>query len=50
LNVGKLVKYTNQVSPLLTGIDNNPIAGIMGLMGLGLLSLLMRRKVTQSQK
>ncbi|MGK7956564.1 MAG: CPBP family intramembrane glutamic endopeptidase, partial [Crocosphaera sp.] len=41
LNVGKLVKYTNQVSPLLTGIDNNPIAGIMGLMGLGLLSLLM---------
>lgn len=44
LNVGKLVHYTDQVSPLLTGIDNNPLAGIMGLIGLGLLSLLMKRK------
>nr|WP_232826127.1 CPBP family intramembrane glutamic endopeptidase [Cyanothece sp. BG0011] len=44
LNVGELVHYTDQVSPLLTGIDNNPLAGIMGLIGLGLLSLLMKRK------
>ncbi|EAZ91961.1 CPBP family intramembrane glutamic endopeptidase [Crocosphaera chwakensis] len=40
LNVGDLVNYTNKVSPLITGIDNNPIAGIMGLIGLGMLSLL----------
>ncbi len=44
LNVGNLVNYTNKVSPVITGIDNNPIAGIMGLFGLGLLSILMRRK------
>ncbi|MDJ0730206.1 MAG: type II CAAX endopeptidase family protein [Crocosphaera sp.] len=44
INVGQLINYTNTVSPLFTGIDNNPIAGIMGLTGLGLLSVLMRRK------
>ena len=42
INVGKIIDYTGQVSPLVTGIDNNPLAGIMGLIGLGLLSLLMR--------
>ena len=47
INVGKIVDYTGQVSTLVTGIDNNPLAGIMGLIGLGLLSLLMRRKKDQ---
>ena len=47
INVGKIIDYTGQVSPLVTGIDNNPLAGIMGLIGLGLLSLLMRRKKDQ---
>ncbi|MEL4897954.1 CPBP family intramembrane glutamic endopeptidase [Crocosphaera sp. Alani8] len=41
INVGNIVDYTGQVSTLVTGIDNNPLAGIMGLIGLGLLSLLM---------
>lgn len=49
LNVGKLVNYTNKVSPLITGIDNNPIAGIMGLIGLSLLSFLMKQKVQKSR-
>ena len=44
INVGQLINYTNVVSPLFTGIDNNPIAGIMGLLGLGILSLLMKPK------
>ncbi|MDJ0507944.1 MAG: type II CAAX endopeptidase family protein [Crocosphaera sp.] len=44
INVGQLIDYTNTVSPLFTGIDNNPIAGIMGLIGLGILSLLMKPK------
>ncbi|MDJ0599141.1 MAG: CPBP family intramembrane metalloprotease [Crocosphaera sp.] len=50
INVGQLINYTDQVSPLLTGIDNNPIAGVMGLMGLGLLSILMRRKAQLNRK
>ncbi len=44
INVGQLINYTNTVSPLFTGIDNNPIAGIMGLIGLSILSLLMKPK------
>ncbi|MDJ0662834.1 MAG: type II CAAX endopeptidase family protein [Crocosphaera sp.] len=50
INVGGLIDYTGQVSPLFTGIDNNPIAGIMGLLGLGLLSILMRRKAKFNRK
>ncbi|MEM8780587.1 MAG: CPBP family intramembrane glutamic endopeptidase [Cyanobacteria bacterium P01_G01_bin.49] len=44
INVGQLVSYTNQVSPLITGIDNNPLAGIMGLSFLGILSFYMKQK------
>ncbi|MGK7941891.1 MAG: lysostaphin resistance A-like protein [Crocosphaera sp.] len=47
INVGQLINYTNTVSPLFTGIDNNPIAGIMGLIGLGILCLLMKPKGSQ---
>ncbi len=42
LNVGQLLEYTDKVSPWITGIDNNPIAGAMGLVFLGILGLWMR--------
>lgn len=45
LNVGQLVSYSQTVSPLITGIDNNPIAGIMGIIFLGILSIWMKQKV-----
>lgn len=44
LNVGQLLEYTNKVSPWITGIDNNPIAGAMGLVFLGILTLWMKRR------
>lgn len=44
LNVGQLLDYTGTVSPWITGIDNNPIAGVMGLLFLGILGLWIRRK------
>jgi uncharacterized protein len=44
LNVGQLLKYTNKVSPWITGIDNNPIAGAMGLVFLGILALWMKKR------
>ena len=44
LNVGKLIEYTNRVPNWMTGIDGNPIAGILGLCFLGLLAIVMRRK------
>jgi hypothetical protein len=43
-NVGKLLNYTEKVSPLITGIDNNPMAGVMGLFFLGMLSFWFWKK------
>nr|WP_254011808.1 CPBP family glutamic-type intramembrane protease [Limnofasciculus baicalensis] len=44
INVGKLVQYSDQVSPWITGVDSNPIAGFMGLLLLGILAFWMRGK------
>ena len=32
VNVGQIIEYTNQVPAWVTGIDGNPIAGVMGLI------------------
>jgi len=44
INVGQLVQYSDQVSPWITGVDGNPIAGLMGLLFLGLLALGIKRR------
>ena len=44
LNVGKLVQYSDRVSPWITGVDGNPIAGVMGLLFLGVLAVWMRKR------
>lgn len=44
LNVGKLVQYSDRVSPWITGVDGNPIAGVMGLIFLGILAFWMRKR------
>lgn len=43
LNVGEMLIYTNKVPAWITGIDQNPIAGIMGLFFLTILSILMKK-------
>ncbi|MDV2999887.1 MAG: hypothetical protein N5P05_001493 [Chroococcopsis gigantea SAG 12.99] len=48
LNVGGLIRYTDKVSPWITGVNNNPIAGVMGLSFLCILALWMRTKSLQS--
>ena len=50
LNVGNLVNYTKQVPDWVTGIDGNPIAGILGLMFLTVLALAMRKANISSSK
>lgn len=45
INVGELIKYTNQVPVWVTGIDNNPIAGVMGLIFLTSLMWFYSRKL-----
>lgn len=44
LNVGQLVQYSNNVSPWITGVDHNPIAGVMGLLFLSVLAVWMRKR------
>lgn len=39
VNVGQLIEYTNSVPVWVTGIDGNPIAGVMGLVFLSGLTL-----------
>nr|WP_237743650.1 type II CAAX endopeptidase family protein [Pleurocapsa sp. PCC 7319] len=43
VNVGELIQYTNQVPVWVTGINGNPIAGVMGLIFLTALMLVMTR-------
>ncbi|WP_421655731.1 CPBP family intramembrane glutamic endopeptidase [Leptothermofonsia sp. ETS-13] len=44
VNVGQLVDYSSQAPAWITGIDRNPLAGIMGLLFLTLLFLGMKRQ------
>ena len=46
VNVGQLIKYNNQVPVWVTGIDGNPIAGVMGLLFLsGLAGIIMKHQL-----
>ncbi|BAU12008.1 abortive infection protein [Leptolyngbya sp. NIES-3755] len=42
VNVGQLVTFTNRVPAWVTGIDRNPLAGIMGILALSTIAILMR--------
>jgi hypothetical protein len=44
INVGKLVQYSDRVSPWITGVDGDPVAGAMGLLFLGVLAVWMRKR------
>ena len=41
VDVGQLIEYTNRVPVWVTGIDGNPIAGVMGLLFLSSLTWLI---------
>ena len=41
INVGNMVKYSGRVSDWITGIDGNPVSGLLGLIFLGILAILM---------
>ncbi len=48
LNVGEKIEYTGKVPSWITGLDGNPIAGILGLTLLTLLAILMRNVAVKS--
>lgn len=47
INTGQLVVYSHQEIEWLTGIGENPIAGVMGILFLGMVAVFMRRGATQ---
>ncbi|BAY76155.1 abortive infection protein [Nostoc linckia NIES-25] len=44
INVGKLVKYSGQVPDWVTGVNNNPLQGVMGVFLMSILALCIRSK------
>jgi len=44
INVGQLTKYSGAVPDWVTGVNRNPLAGLMGLVLLSVLALWMERK------
>jgi LPXTG-motif cell wall-anchored protein len=44
INVGQMVQYSGAVPKWITGVDKNPLAGIMGLVFLCAIALLMRKR------
>ncbi len=45
INVGQVVEYSGQVPDWITGVDHNPLAGVMGLLFLGLIAFWIRRRL-----
>lgn len=44
INVGQLIDYSDTVSEAITGIDQNPLAGVMGLFCLGAIAIFISNK------
>lgn len=49
LNIGKLVESSKLAPTWLTGIDGNPIAGVMGILFLSILAVWMRQRLGKAQ-
>jgi uncharacterized protein len=50
INVGKMVSYSGRVSDWITGINGNPISGLLGLIFLGILALLLSNLVGKAAR
>ncbi|BAY40360.1 abortive infection protein [Nostoc sp. NIES-2111] len=44
INVGGLIQYTGQVPNWVTGVNNNPLQGVMGVVFMSVLALWMQRQ------
>ncbi|MER3589016.1 MAG: CPBP family intramembrane metalloprotease [Mastigocladus sp. ERB_26_1] len=47
INVGGLIEYTNRVPDWVTGVDKNPLMGVMGLVLMGVLAFWMRGQASR---
>jgi hypothetical protein len=48
INVGELVKYSGQVPDWVTGVNNNPLQGVMGVLLMSVLALWIRGRTERS--
>lgn len=44
INVGELIQYSGQVPDWMTGVNNNPLQGVMGVVLMSVLALWMQRQ------
>lgn len=44
INVGQLIKYSKQVPDWITGVNQNPLAGVVGIVFLSGIALVMRKR------
>ncbi|WP_337885163.1 type II CAAX endopeptidase family protein [Fischerella thermalis] len=47
INVGGLIEYTNRVPDWVTGVDKNPLMGVMGLVLMGVLAFWIRGQASR---
>ena len=48
LTVGKLLQFSDRAPEWITGIDRNPLAGVMGVLFLGGLALILQQAANRS--
>ncbi|BAZ66596.1 MAG: CPBP family intramembrane metalloprotease [Pelatocladus maniniholoensis HA4357-MV3] len=46
INIGGLIEYTNRVPDWVTGVNKNPLMGVMGLVLMGVLAFWMKGKAS----
>ncbi|OUL26296.1 type II CAAX endopeptidase family protein [Nostoc sp. 106C] len=44
INIGELIKYSGRVPDWVTGVNNNPLQGVMGVLFMSVLALWMRER------
>lgn len=49
ISVGQLVGYTNTVPEWVTGIDRNPLSGILGCVSMGTIALVLRSSAARNR-
>lgn len=49
INVGQLVQYSSSVPEWITGVDQNPLAGVMGLIWLSLLGFWLYQQISRKK-
>jgi membrane protease YdiL (CAAX protease family) len=50
INIGGLIEYTNRVPDWVTGVNKNPLMGVMGVFLMAVLALSMRRQASRISK